>query len=42
LLEPWSYNDVSITFTSNTTKQDHVSLLSKLVNQTNHSMLIFV
>jgi len=32
----------SPTFTSKTTKQDHASFFSKLVKQTNHSMLIFV
>jgi len=31
------YNDISITFTSITTKQDHASFFSKLVKQTNHS-----
>jgi len=36
------YNDVSITFASKTTKPDHPSFFSKLVKQTNHSMLIFV
>jgi len=35
------YNDVLITFTSKTTKQHHGSFFSKLVKQTNHSMLIF-
>jgi len=36
------YNDVSITFACNTTKQDHASFFSKVVKQTNYSMLIFV
>jgi len=36
------YNDVSVTFTSKATKQDHASFFSKLVKQTNHSMLIFM
>jgi len=36
------YNDVSITFTSKTAKQNHASFFSKLVKQTIHSMLIFV
>ena len=36
------YNDVSVTFASKTTKQDHTSIFSKLVEQTNHSMLILM